>query len=37
MIDISQETIESLEEFVSTKEIAQNEVQLAWIGQAGFI
>ncbi len=36
MIDISQETIESLEDFISTKVIPQNEVHLAWLGQAGF-
>ena len=37
MIDISQETIDSLEEFVHSKDIPQNEVQLAWLGQAGFV
>jgi L-ascorbate metabolism protein UlaG (beta-lactamase superfamily) len=37
MIEISQETIESLEEFVSNKDIPQNEVQVAWLGQAGFV
>ena len=36
MIDISQETIESLEAFVSIKELPQNEVHIAWLGQAGF-
>ncbi|MFX1337952.1 MAG: MBL fold metallo-hydrolase [Promethearchaeota archaeon] len=37
MIEISQDTIESLEEFVNHKEPAEEEIYLAWLGQAGFI
>ena len=37
MMNISQEAIESLEEFVNHKKPAQEEIFLAWIGQAGFI
>ena len=36
MIDISQETTESLEDFINVKLIPQNEIHLAWLGQAGF-
>ncbi len=36
MIDISQETTESLEDFINVKLIRQNEIHLAWLGQAGF-
>ena len=36
MIDISQETTESLEKFINLKEPPQDEIHLAWLGQAGF-
>lgn len=36
MIDISQETTESLEDSINVKLIPQNEIHLAWLGQAGF-
>ena len=36
MINILQETTESLEDFINVKVIPQNEIHLAWLGQAGF-
>jgi len=36
MIEISQEKIDSLENFVKAKENPHNEIHLVWLGQAGF-
>ena len=37
MITISQEKVSSLEEFIEIEKVLENEVYLAWLGQAGFI
>ena len=36
-INITLEILDNLKEFIQTKRIPQDEIQIAWIGQAGFI